>query len=479
MKTYAYFDNIHKHILQELNQTMFDVTAAIAWFTDGDIYDLLCKKAAQNVSVRVLLIKDQINTGKYGLNFDKLKDLGGQVFFIPDPKHSGVTMHHKFCVIDDNTVVTGSYNWSKRARQNYENITVVKDNIEFARRYREEFENILAKNGLAKKAGIRLDFTQIVTRLNLIKNLISLGETEDIDRYIEKLRLLEDDQEMQDIISLLQRLDFNNAVSRIEQYKNQRQAIAEYQDPEIASLKLELKTLEIEIGTLNDEKIEIERQILYFNYLQNLIIGEVLAEYFRLRKDKLRREWIHSEKNPDENDEFENDHEQRKAEYEEANREYEEYKDDYEASKQEEPVTELTKEKQKKLKELYRRVSLLCHPDKVVDSDKKRAHEAFVELQEAYRRNNLEAIQKIFEYLKEGKIFTDRSETISERDTFKREVIQLRRKIEMMLDQINQLVSTSAWQTISTIEDWNDYFNDQKNKLETEIELMKAVLESE
>ena len=53
MKTYAYFDNIHKHILQELNQTMFDVTAAIAWFTDEDIYDLLCKKAAQNVSIRV------------------------------------------------------------------------------------------------------------------------------------------------------------------------------------------------------------------------------------------------------------------------------------------------------------------------------------------------------------------------------------------------------------------------------------------
>ena len=44
MKTYAYFDNIHKHILQELNQTTFDVTAAIAWFTDKDIYDLLCKK---------------------------------------------------------------------------------------------------------------------------------------------------------------------------------------------------------------------------------------------------------------------------------------------------------------------------------------------------------------------------------------------------------------------------------------------------
>ena len=62
METYAYFDNIHKHISKELSQTIFDVTAAIAWFTDEDIYELLCKKAVQNVSVRVLLIKDQINT---------------------------------------------------------------------------------------------------------------------------------------------------------------------------------------------------------------------------------------------------------------------------------------------------------------------------------------------------------------------------------------------------------------------------------
>ena len=158
METYAYFDNIHKRILKELNQAMFDVTAAIAWFTDKDIYDLLCKKVAQNVRVRVLLIKDHINTGQYSLNFNKFKSLGGQAFFIPDPLRNGVTMHHKFCVIDDKTVVTGSYNWSKRARENYENITVIKDDFKFASQFREEFENILARNGLLKKTGIRPNF---------------------------------------------------------------------------------------------------------------------------------------------------------------------------------------------------------------------------------------------------------------------------------------------------------------------------------
>ena len=33
-------------------------------------------------------------------------------------------MHNKFCVIDRSTVINGSYNWSYKARQNHENITV-------------------------------------------------------------------------------------------------------------------------------------------------------------------------------------------------------------------------------------------------------------------------------------------------------------------------------------------------------------------
>jgi len=36
-------------------------------------------------------------------------------------------MHNKFCVIDSKTVVTGSYNWTKKAQSNYENITIIKD----------------------------------------------------------------------------------------------------------------------------------------------------------------------------------------------------------------------------------------------------------------------------------------------------------------------------------------------------------------
>ncbi|TAE00475.1 MAG: hypothetical protein EAZ97_05805 [Bacteroidetes bacterium] len=33
-------------------------------------------------------------------------------------------MHNKFCVIDSDIVLTGSYNWTNQAQRNDENITV-------------------------------------------------------------------------------------------------------------------------------------------------------------------------------------------------------------------------------------------------------------------------------------------------------------------------------------------------------------------
>ena len=290
---------------------------------------------------------------------------------------------------------------------------------------------------------------------------------------------MDGDRELNDIISLLQDQNFDNAILKIEQYKIQRQAITKYDDPDISLLKLELKTLEIEINTLSNEKAEIERQILIFNNMQNLIIGAILAEYFRFREEKMRREWTRSEKNTDKSEGSGKNREQRKNEYDEAKKEYEEFKDDYEYTKDSGLIPELSEEEQKELKSLYRRASWLCHPDKVAEIDKKRAQLAFVELTETYQRNNLKALQKIFEYLKNGEIFADRTATISEEDALKREIIHLRLQIEKILGQIKQLVSTSAWRTITSIEDWDQYFDDQKCKLEAEIKLMKAELDIE
>ncbi len=50
-------------------------------------------------------------------------------------------MHHKFAIIDYQTVITGSYNWTKQARRNEENIVVIRD-IDQAEAFVEKFESL-------------------------------------------------------------------------------------------------------------------------------------------------------------------------------------------------------------------------------------------------------------------------------------------------------------------------------------------------
>lgn len=51
-------------------------------------------------------------------------------------------MHNKFCVIDDEVIITGSYNWTVRADlENDENLLIIHSR-EIAKKYKEEFERL-------------------------------------------------------------------------------------------------------------------------------------------------------------------------------------------------------------------------------------------------------------------------------------------------------------------------------------------------
>ena len=52
-------------------------------------------------------------------------------------------IHHKVIVIDEETVITGSYNFSKRAEeQNSENLLIIKGNKDIAQSYLAEFNRL-------------------------------------------------------------------------------------------------------------------------------------------------------------------------------------------------------------------------------------------------------------------------------------------------------------------------------------------------
>jgi phosphatidylserine/phosphatidylglycerophosphate/cardiolipin synthase-like enzyme len=142
MRTQAYFQNIQQHIIQQIKAAKQSILVAVAWLTDAVIFRELCNKAEGGKLVELLLVQDSINNGMAPFDHMRLEQCGGRVYFLP-PQADGAIMHHKFCIIDGCTVITGSYNWSKKAQLNDENIVITEDASELGAQFIKEFEGHL------------------------------------------------------------------------------------------------------------------------------------------------------------------------------------------------------------------------------------------------------------------------------------------------------------------------------------------------
>ncbi len=138
-----FFQNIRKEILSELNQAEKEIIVAIYWFTNHELFEKLCEKRENGVSILLIVHNDFINNRENGLNFQKFIDLGGELYF----SDADNPMHNKFCVIDGKVLINGSYNWTYFAEsKNNENILLIKNEEETVKAFRTEFDNL--KNGL-------------------------------------------------------------------------------------------------------------------------------------------------------------------------------------------------------------------------------------------------------------------------------------------------------------------------------------------
>jgi phosphatidylserine/phosphatidylglycerophosphate/cardiolipin synthase-like enzyme len=105
----ALFHNHAKVILHQLHQAVQSIDVAMCWFSNPMLFSLLMKKAQEGIAIRLLLQYDQANFHPKGLKFLELIQAGGQLFVY---HQSGKLFHHKFCIIDHNKLITGSYNWT-------------------------------------------------------------------------------------------------------------------------------------------------------------------------------------------------------------------------------------------------------------------------------------------------------------------------------------------------------------------------------
>jgi hypothetical protein len=135
--TKAYFEDINYHIKQLLSQARKSVKISVAWINAKMYSDILTTLANNGVKIEIIFNDDHINT--------TLKSL-----FVPNITLFPIKtlrlrsfMHNKFCIIDNEILITGSFNWSKNAYHSFENIIVIKKDYRLIKQFLFEFEDLI------------------------------------------------------------------------------------------------------------------------------------------------------------------------------------------------------------------------------------------------------------------------------------------------------------------------------------------------
>lgn len=132
-------EDIQKQLQSVLTLAKKSLKIAVSWFTNYSLFKQVKEIAANGVNVQLITNNDLTNNGGYCLNLNELIQAGVEVNLIEYPH----LLHHKFCIIDDNIVVNGSYNWTRFSAKNYENITIIRNDFDVIDAFADEFDKLL------------------------------------------------------------------------------------------------------------------------------------------------------------------------------------------------------------------------------------------------------------------------------------------------------------------------------------------------
>jgi phosphatidylserine/phosphatidylglycerophosphate/cardiolipin synthase-like enzyme len=126
-------------IIQQIDRAQSNIDLQAYSFTSEPIAKALLSAHKRGVKIRVILDSDQ-RTDKYS-EADFLQHGGISTWF--DAKHA--IAHNKIIIIDNATLITGSFNFTKQAEQaNAENVLIIQSRPQLLEKYMRNFELHLA-----------------------------------------------------------------------------------------------------------------------------------------------------------------------------------------------------------------------------------------------------------------------------------------------------------------------------------------------
>ena len=447
--------DLRQELITVLNEASSKIIIAMYCFTDKVVFNKLLELKSKGITIELLVYEDDINK-KCGLDYEKLNEGNSFFSYISSSGKGFAKDHMKMCIIDYNTVIDGSVNWTKTGfgGESTETLNIAKDDTIGANVLIGLFEELIRVNNLVQdKQKVDLDISKAFKVFDLIKALVSLGETSKIQPYIHELKEIE---ELKTITVLLLNGEFDKAFIQIDEFKKNYSQLVDIIGIEKDRIRLQIKLLSNQIEVAEVDKTEIEAKIDQFNHKYVIELNPLISKILSIKRkiyEKLKKHGIVD----DTYDKIDEEFKRRTEDY------HEELKS---------KIPELNNEETADMKQMFREAAKLCHPDTTkLYEDKEEAAKVFRELDEAVKRNDIEKVKYIWSELKNGKAISE----IGDYDELEHLILKLeslKTKLNHLDRELLVLRESEAYRIVVDIDNWDDYFETKKIMLEHEYDLI-------
>ncbi len=144
------------------------------------------------------------------------------------------------------------------------------------------------------------------------------------------------------------------------------------------------------------------------------------------------------------------------------------------------PVAQtLDAQEQADIKQLYRKLAMLCHPDRVKEAQKSQAEAIFQQLQRSYRRSDFAGMKNL-EATLQTQAKGDRQTAPAQQDleSFDLRLVNLQKRLASQRATRDAIFCSPTWRTLSTQSNWALWFSQQALYLQDEIVRYERALDA-
>ena len=143
-------NSVGGRIARILRSSRRSIDAALYRLSQPGLARALSQAVVRGVSVRVILDRKKFKLTPATQDLVARWNISYRLMSGPHGRYA--KMHHKMAIVDGETALTGSYNWTDESeKSNFENLVIIRDS-EQVKRFAREFEALWSRAG---KSGTR------------------------------------------------------------------------------------------------------------------------------------------------------------------------------------------------------------------------------------------------------------------------------------------------------------------------------------